>query len=144
MQHSVDCCLGCYDFRFLLLFGHFSVWKTNVKHMLNFYIFLPDEVKKILDKFYKRKEIQKLSADYGLDGKANKISISDILLLLRLQLCHCCVGPSVAWTYLLIHSCNLENVPDFCFSVGRRSAGCTWGARHTARELCVQLSFMVY
>ena len=46
--------------------------------MLNFYIFLPDEVKKILDKFYKRKEIQKLSADYGLDGKANKISIRDI------------------------------------------------------------------
>nr|XP_025140428.1 ATP-dependent RNA helicase SUPV3L1, mitochondrial isoform X2 [Bubalus bubalis]XP_025140429.1 ATP-dependent RNA helicase SUPV3L1, mitochondrial isoform X2 [Bubalus bubalis] len=30
---------------------------------------LQDEVKKILDKFYKRKEIQKLSADYGLDAR---------------------------------------------------------------------------
>ncbi|XP_057387340.1 ATP-dependent RNA helicase SUPV3L1, mitochondrial isoform X4 [Balaenoptera acutorostrata] len=28
-----------------------------------------NEVKKILDKFYKRKEIQKLSADYGLDAR---------------------------------------------------------------------------
>lgn len=43
--------------------------------MLSFGIFLPDEVKKILDKFYKRKEIQKLSADYGLDGKANNIPL---------------------------------------------------------------------
>lgn len=66
--------------------------------MFNFVIFLPDEVKKILDKFYKRKEIQKLSADYGLDGKANTISIRDTLLVLRLQLFHCCVGPCVAWT----------------------------------------------
>lgn len=41
--------------------------------MLNYNIFLPDEVKKILDKFYKRKEIQKLGADYGLDGKDNTI-----------------------------------------------------------------------
>lgn len=39
--------------------------------MLNFYLSLLDEVKKILDKFYKRQEIQKLSADYGLDGKAD-------------------------------------------------------------------------
>uniref|UniRef100_A0A8C9PXQ5 ATP-dependent RNA helicase SUPV3L1, mitochondrial n=1 Tax=Spermophilus dauricus TaxID=99837 RepID=A0A8C9PXQ5_SPEDA len=37
--------------------------------MLNFYVFLLDEVKKILDKFYKRKEIQKLGADYGLDAR---------------------------------------------------------------------------
>lgn len=43
--------------------------------MLNFDIFLPDEVKKILDKFYKRKEIQKLGADYGLDGKANNVPL---------------------------------------------------------------------
>ncbi|KAB1271071.1 ATP-dependent RNA helicase SUPV3L1; mitochondrial [Camelus dromedarius] len=57
-----------------------------------------DEVKKILDKFYKRKEIQKLGADYGLDGKANKISIRDILLLLRLHFCHYHVGHCVAWT----------------------------------------------
>lgn len=42
-------------------------WETNVK----LHISLLDEVKKILDKFYKRQEIQKLSADYGLDGKAN-------------------------------------------------------------------------
>ncbi|XP_049646442.1 ATP-dependent RNA helicase SUPV3L1, mitochondrial [Suncus etruscus] len=28
-----------------------------------------DEVKKVLDKFYKRKEIQKLGADYGLDAR---------------------------------------------------------------------------
>lgn len=66
--------------------------------MLNFDIFLPDEVKKILDKFYKRKEIQKLAADYGLDGKANNFSIRDILLLLRLQLCQYCVAPCVVWT----------------------------------------------
>lgn len=64
--------------------------------MFNFVIFLPDEVKKVLDKFYKRKEIQKLSADYGLDGKANTISIRDTLLLRRLQLFHYCVGPCVA------------------------------------------------
>ena len=43
--------------------------------MINFVIFLPDEVKKILDKFYKRKEIQKLGADYGLDGNANEIPL---------------------------------------------------------------------
>lgn len=41
--------------------------------MLAFGVFLSDEVKKILDKFYKRKEIQKLAADYGLDGKANSM-----------------------------------------------------------------------
>lgn len=37
------------------------------------FLCLLDEVKKILDKFYKRKEIQKLGADYGLDGKTNNI-----------------------------------------------------------------------
>lgn len=40
------------------------------------FCFLPDEVKKVLDKFYKRKEIQKLGADYGLDGEARYISSS--------------------------------------------------------------------
>ena len=41
--------------------------------MLNFYISLLDEVKKVLDKFYKRQEIQKLRADYGLDGKYDNV-----------------------------------------------------------------------
>lgn len=77
-----DLLCGVLGLQFLLLFGHFSLWKTEVTQTLNCGIFLPDEVKKILDKFYKRKEIQKLGADYGLDGKACNISTRDILLLL--------------------------------------------------------------
>lgn len=65
--------------------------------MLNFYIFLVGEVKKILDKFYKRKEIQKLGTDYGLDGKTSNIFLELLSYFLRVQLCQYCVGPCVAW-----------------------------------------------
>lgn len=54
--------------------------------MLNFDISLLDEVKKVLDKFYKRKEVQKLGADYGLDGKAQNIFIEIFYYLLQYSL----------------------------------------------------------
>lgn len=104
------------------------MWKTNVEHMLNFDIFLPDEVKKILDKFYKRKEIQKLGADYGLDGKANNISMRNILLLLRLQLCLYHVGLDTQGKYIVVI---------WKLSLGGKLARCSWRA-------CVKLSFVLY
>lgn len=58
----------------LFLFSFYVQLCTSV-------IFSPDEMLKVLNRFYKKKEMQKLAADQGLDGE--KIYLRHDLIFLK-------------------------------------------------------------